>query len=97
MTRSLYFVHNFDDTAKVETPSHEWPPYPPPLFEPNKEMDKVYQIRSGNKADLIVSLKKTVGKKWVEEERLPDTSTGSVYIVNAMAFIGAPKFWMQRL
>ena len=97
VTRSLYFVHNLDDTAKVETPSHEWPPYPPPLFEPNKEMEKVYQIRSGNKADLIVSLKKTLGKKWAEEERLPDTSTDSVYIVDAMAFIEAPKFWMQHL
>ena len=44
-------------------------------------------MRSGNKTGLIVSLKKTLGEKWAEEERLPDTYTDSVYIVDTMAFI----------
>ena len=44
-------------------------------------------MRSGNKADLIVSLNKTLGEKRAEEERLPYTSTDSMYIVDAMAFI----------
>ena len=49
-------------------------------------------MRSGNKADLIVSLKKkNLGEKWAEEERLPDTSTDSVYIVDAMVFIQRHK------
>ena len=40
VTYSRYFVHNLDDTAKVETLSHEWTPYPPSLFESNKEWTK---------------------------------------------------------
>ena len=64
VTRSLYFVHNLDDEAKVETLSHEWTQYPPALFEPNDDIEQGYQMRSGNKAEFVASLKKILGDNW---------------------------------
>jgi len=88
VTRSLYLVHNLDEKGKLETLSHEWAQYPPALFHPNNAVSQGYQMRSGNKADMILSLKKLLDDQWEEVEKIPDKDQNScVYIIDAMAFI----------
>ena len=61
VTRSLYFLETLNDEEKVKTLSHQWTQYPPSLFEPNIDMEQGYQMRSGNKANILAALRKALG------------------------------------
>lgn len=86
VTRSLYLMHGLNDKEKEEAFSHEWAQYPPALFQPNNSVEQGYQMRSGNKADVVNTIKKTLQSQWQELEK-PPVVHKTAYIIDAMAFI----------
>jgi hypothetical protein len=86
VTRSLYLVKGLNDKDKEEALSHEWAQYPPALFRPNSSVEQGYQMRSGDKAIIVTSIKKNLGTQWQELETLPIVHQ-TTYVIDAMAFI----------
>ena len=87
VVQHLYFLQNLDNSAKVETFSHEWTTYPSSLFEPDINMLSGYAMRRGNKAELVIGLKKHLGESWNEVDQLPTSDYQTHLIIDMMAFV----------